>query len=299
MRLIEEFEDKSQAQKFSDFLTHRKIDNRVIEDEEISEVWCVYEDQMNDAQKTLIQFKDDHESIDHDAVAKAANKVKKAAEKEAKDGPTYMDARTTILNKGPLTRGALTMLLVLVSVVVAFLSNFGENPDALRALFITDVMRDGARIGWVPGLREVMAGEFWRLLTPMFIHFGIMHLVFNMMWLLDLGSMIEARKGTLFLGVFVMVVSIISNLAQYMVSHPLFGGMSGVVYGLLGYIWMKGKFDPGANLGLHKSTVTMMLVWYVLCLTGLMGNVANAAHTGGLVIGVAWGYLSAKTRSWL
>jgi GlpG protein len=299
MRLIEEFTDKDQAQQFSDFLTQRKIENRLLEEDKLYEVWCVYEDQMNDAQQSLILFKEDHDNIDHEAVAKEAQKLKKKTEKEAKDGPAYMDARTTILNKSTFTRGPLTMLLVLTSVVVAFMSTFGEKPDALQALFITDIVRDGSRIGWMPGLREVMDGEIWRLITPIFIHFGLMHLVFNMMWLLDLGSMIEDRKGSLFLGVFVIIVAVVSNLAQYMVSHPLFGGMSGVVYGLLGYIWMKGKFDPGANLGLHKSTVTMMIVWYFLCFTGILGNVANAAHTGGLVIGVGWGYLSAKLKNWL
>ena len=69
--------------------------------------------------------------------------------------------------------------------------------------------------------------------------------------------------------------------------------MSGVVYGLLGYIWMRGKFDPGSGLYLHPSTVTMMIIWFFACFTPIIPNVANAAHAAGLVIGIAWGYCRA------
>ena len=157
--------------------------------------------------------------------------------------------------------------------------------------------------GWVNGLPEIRHGEIWRLFTPMFIHFGILHILFNMLWLRDLGSMIEAREGSLRLLVVVLLTSAGSNLAQYGISvpmlgggSPVFGGMSGVVYGLLGYIWMRGKFDPSTRLFLHKNTGTMMLVWLVLCFTGMLGPVANLAHLFGLLIGMALGYLSSQWR---
>jgi GlpG protein len=104
--------------------------------------------------------------------------------------------------------------------------------------------------------------------------------------------MIEARQGTLQLALLVVVIAGLSNFGQYYVSGPIFGGMSGVVYGLLGYIWIRGKFDPGSGLFLHPSTVNMMLIWFVLCYTNLLGPVANTAHAVGLIAGIAWGYLS-------
>jgi len=61
--------------------------------------------------------------------------------------------------------------------------------------------------------------------------------------------------------------------------------MSGVVYGLLGYIWMKGKYDPGSGLALHKTTVAMMIGWYFLCLSGLVGHIANMAPYCGFSSG--------------
>jgi GlpG protein len=132
----------------------------------------------------------------------------------------------------------------------------------------------------------------WRLITPIFIHFDPIHILFNMLWLRDLGSMIEGRQSSWRLAVLVLVIAVCSDLAQYFVDGPVFGGMSGVVYGLLGYIWMRGKFDPGSGLYLHPSTVTMMIIWFFACFTPLIPHVANGTHAAGLIVGLAWGYLS-------
>ena len=72
---------------------------------------------------------------------------------------------------------------------------------------------------------------------------------------------------------------------------PFFGGMSGVVYGLFGYAWMKSTFDPQAGFRLSQITVIILMAWLVLCMTSAVGSVANVAHVVGLVVGAAFGYL--------
>jgi GlpG protein len=104
--------------------------------------------------------------------------------------------------------------------------------------------------------------------------------------------MIEARQGSIQLALLFLVFAALSDFGQYYVSGPVFGGMSGVVYGLLGYVWIRGKMDPGSGLFLHPSTVNMMLIWLVVCFSGFLGPVANTAHVVGLASGVAWGFLS-------
>ena len=181
------------------------------------------------------------------------------------------------------TTPAVTIAFIALS-VLATLPYFLQSDAALVPLLI-------ATPG-TPGFTEIMGGEVWRLVTPMFLHFGILHLVFNMMWLWDLGRSIEYLRGRFFLALFVFASGIAANIAQYLITQsPLFGGMSGVVYALLGYVWMQGRFNPAFGVALHQSTVIMMLAWYVLCWTGMLGPIANWAHTAGLVIGVVWGVL--------
>lgn len=139
------------------------------------------------------------------------------------------------------------------------------------------------------GLSEILNGELWRLFTPALIHFGILHIAFNLLWLYQLGSVIEQRQTSKRMLILIIFISLLSNLAQYFWDGPLFGGMSGVVYGLLGYVWAQGKFNPSAGLGLDRNITLMMLIWFVVCWLGLVGNIANMAHTIGLICGVILG----------
>ncbi|MBC7501083.1 MAG: rhomboid family intramembrane serine protease [Herminiimonas sp.] len=182
---------------------------------------------------------------------------------------------------------SVSVALIAISGAVALLSSFGASQGALGLLLIASPGQEG--------LREVLAGQVWRLVTPMFIHFGIMHFVFNMMWLWDLGKVIETRKGVRFYLLFVIAVGTIANLTQYFFTRsPFFGGMSGVVYGLFGYIWIRGRADADFGSALHKTTVVMMLAWFVLCWTGLVGPIANWAHTAGLLLGAAWAFATGR-----
>jgi GlpG protein len=172
----------------------------------------------------------------------------------------------------------------MASAAVFLLSSFGTNDEPIRRLFISE--ESGSN------LLEIRNGELWRLITPIFIHMDFMHIFFNMWWLRDLGSMIEGRQSTLQLLLLVLVIAVCSNLAQFYLAGPGFGGMSGVVYGLFGYICIRGKFDPGSGLLLHPTNVTLMIIWFFLCLIHVIPHVANGAHGAGLVVGMAWGYLS-------
>jgi len=177
----------------------------------------------------------------------------------------------------------MTVVLIGASVAVALMSNLGSALSALFPLFIAE---PGSA-----GFQSVLSGQVWRLLTPIFIHFGVMHVLFNMMWLWDLGGTIERIKGWPFYVRFILAVGIAANVVQYVIGgSPFFGGMSGVVYGLLGYVWISGRRNPQNGLGLHQQTAVMMFGWFVLCWTGLLGPIANWAHTAGLVLGIAIGF---------
>jgi GlpG protein len=133
------------------------------------------------------------------------------------------------------------------------------------------------------------SGEVWRPITPIFIHYGLLHILFNMMWLRGMGMGIEFVRGTSrFVGL-CLILAATSNIAQLFWSGPYFGGMSGVVFGLIGYVWMKGKTQPNLGIGLPQQTVVYCFLWLLLCMTGALGPVANAAHLVGFVVGILIG----------
>jgi len=181
----------------------------------------------------------------------------------------------------PITYGLIGM-----SVFVTLLSGFGEDSRILSTALIS-----GSSFG---ELDEIRAGQVWRLITPTFIHFDIYHLVFNLLWIWVCGGGIEKRQRWLTYILIYAVSASISNLAQYFATGPAFGGMSGVVYAFLGYIWMQMRFNPINYVGvMPKSVVPLMLAWFIACWLGLIPNVANVAHTAGLIIGVIWGRIHA------
>ena len=146
------------------------------------------------------------------------------------------------------------------------------------------------------GLGDIEHGEVWRLFTPGFMHVNLIHIFFNMWWLRDLGTMIEVRRGTLRLAILVLVSAAISDYGQYLWMERMhevgrFMGMSGVVYALFGYIWMKGMYQPEQRMAVHPNNVNIMLIWLVVCMTGVIGPVANAAHFVGLAVGVVAGLM--------
>jgi len=117
--------------------------------------------------------------------------------------------------------------------------------------------------------------------------------LFNCMWLHSLGSQIEKKKGTKFFTTFILCTAIVSNLSQFVITGPAFGGMSGVVYGLFGYVWIKSRLDPGDGFYIDPVVAMIMLGFFLVCFTGAFGGVANWAHAGGLIVGLGWGYGSA------
>ncbi len=182
-----------------------------------------------------------------------------------------------------------TSAFIAVCVVIALLTGLGQPGPLVDALQIASAYHRG--------LDDILSGEVWRLVTPIFLHFGFAHLFFNMFMLWDLGRVVEVTKGSRFVLAFAAVVGTASNLAQYLLTgSPFFGGMSGVLYGLFGYVWMQGKYNPRFGITLTQHTVVIMLGWFALCWSGLLGPIANWAHTGGLVMGAAWGYAKRNSR---
>ena len=184
---------------------------------------------------------------------------------------------------GPLRRQIpLTLLLIGVSVGLTLLSDFSHNRAVCSWLMLSNSGMN---------LNELWHGQLWRLWTPMLLHASPMHLLFNMYWVYVLGSAIEIRKGTRVLAGLVLATQLAATFGQLLLGQPNFVGISGAVYGLLGYVWMKSRYDPAAGLFLDSTTIVLMVAWLFLC-PWMVGDVAiaNGGHFGGFAAGIALGY---------
>ena len=173
--------------------------------------------------------------------------------------------------------------IVLVLCVAIFLTPYLFGYGVYRALLF-------------PASMEGLTSQPWRLITPMLLHFSLLHIIFNLLWWADLGRLIERHQSSAQLLLVTLVTAAVSNVAQFLYSGPMFGGLSGVVYGLLGYLWIFGRLNPGAGFALRRQIVVFMLAWMAICFVGLSDVVANAAHLAGLVSGCLLGGIFGMVR---
>jgi GlpG protein len=291
MRWLHDFETVEAAQGWADVLEAEGIECSVRQSPGGGyAVWVHDDEQLKPARGLLNDLPEGPGSPQFEELARAGRQRRRQiAREQASRRP-----RTIHLNDrfGAQPRlPVVTLGLVGISLAVGLVTALGSNLTLLRYFTIDDFSLAGVLGGeaWV----SIRQGELWRLISPVFVHFGLLHLVFNLWMLLDLGTALERLFSHWYLLVFVLLLGVVSNLVQYLwTGNPQFGGMSGVIYGLFGFLWFRGRFDPAFPQPIANGTVVVLLLWYLACVVGLIGNVANAAHTAGLLVGMAWGLMS-------
>ena len=285
MRKVGDFKLEKEALVFWSFLSKEKIDSSLEEKEgeEGYEIWISDEDQINEASFHYQEVLKNHDDPKFKVKLKDKRKPESLPESKKSGFKQYnLGNKWRSQEKSP---GVVTLALIITSVAVFLISGMGKNTQVIGPFFISEEINGG--------LDEIFSGQFWRLITPIFLHFNLLHILFNCMWLHSLGSQIEKKKGTKFFITFILCTALVSNLSQFLITGPAFGGMSGVVYGLFGYVWIKSRLDPGDGFYIDPVIAMIMLGFFLVCFTGAFGGVANWAHAGGLIVGLGWGYGSA------
>ena len=150
-----------------------------------------------------------------------------------------------------------------------------------------------------PLFEKVREEQVWRFFSPAFLHKDFLHLLFNMLWLWILGRPIEERIRKYRYLVLILSIAFVSNICQYLVSGPNFLGYSGVVMGMVGFIWVRQKIAPWEGYVLQKTTYLflgayvflMLMLSLVTFFSRVMGsslfavNIANTAHIVGALVG--------------
>ncbi len=188
----------------------------------------------------------------------------------------------------------LTLLLLVLSIAGYLLVTLDRDFSLVRHISFFDFEQRGRGL-----LFSLPEGQPWRLVTPVFLHFSLLHITFNGLWLWDLGRRVEVMQGTVHLFGLFLIIGVGSNMAQAVFAGvSIFGGMSGVIYGLLGYCWVWSRLRGDDALAVPGPILALMIGWLLFCLAGFsellgLGAVANAAHVGGLLMGALLGGLSA------
>ncbi|MEE8057561.1 MAG: rhomboid family intramembrane serine protease [Pseudomonadales bacterium] len=256
-------------QEFSRYLWQQKLPHRIVEE--------------NSRQLLLVGSKSDAEHVS------LAYRDYLAGKTELPDIQRIKSTELPNLGR-QLLKTPVTLSCLLLSILGFFIVYFDKDYHLVHYLTFFQFERVGFHTVFT-----IPQGEYWRLITPIFLHFGVLHIVFNALWLWDLGRRIEIIQGSDRMIGIVLVMGLGSNLAQYLYAQiGVFGGMSGVIYGLLGYGWFWSYLCPEKSLHIPKPVMIFMLVWLVLCVLGFaswlgVGEVANAAHVGGLVMGIMLG----------
>ncbi len=211
-----------------------------------------------------------------------------------------------ILRNIPWKHFPVTMGMMLVCILVALLTNFGDSWGMITYFTFVPFKIAGNYLYFGSFTSAMADGELWRVITPIFLHFGFAHLAFNMLSLFIFGSRLEQRQGGLHLLLIILATGLMSNFAQFHWGgdSAIFGGFSGVVYGLMGYCMMRQKVDKHWFFDIPPVFYGFMLLWLLVGYTDILGaigfgNMANAAHTGGLLMGGLLGLLAGflfKTR---
>ncbi len=145
----------------------------------------------------------------------------------------------------------------------------------------------------------VMRGEYWRLITSMFYHFGIDHLVCNMLMLFVLGSMLEPFFGKLRYGVLYFVSGLAADGASLLYNglirreegmHVLCAGASGAVYGLIG-AFVAIFLVQRKSLTTSEKNRLLFAVAFLLFGSIFDTGVGHDAHFGGFFAGLLLGSL--------
>ncbi len=315
MRCLGQINGRSSAESFVAYLLTQDVSTHIEALEGAQngsgdrwELWVRDEDKLELAQQELSHF------LSNPRDEKYANALTKAkdilAEKDkrrqqvAKNIKRVDMRRTAGLSGGRLP--PLTLTLLILAILVGLVSSFG-SPTNEWGVSVIQELSFVSPADYISSNNDPAAsikrGELWRIITPIFLHGNILHLAMNMFILISFGRIVERLVGTPKFALFVLLLSIGPNLLQglspaWMHGSPHFVGISGVLYGFFGYIWVRSAINPHLGVSIPFPFVIILVGMIVVGLSGAVPNwpFAELCHLGGLVIGCAIGFASEQDR---
>jgi GlpG protein len=317
MRLLGTVQGQSKAQSFSAYLLTQKIEANV--DQALGtpdswEIWIRDEDALAKAKSEFERFQQDPNNAIYADAVRQANEILRDKQAKQKEAVRNIHTSRTMNSASSQVRRIppATLTLTILCIVIGFLTNFGiRDPRAQMANSITDELMFVSMVDYTNGnenpAASIMKGEIWRIVTPMFLHGNLFHLALNIIMLVQLGKITERLVGTGRFTLMILVIAIASGLLQGLVPEspfgveaiggsPFFVGISGVVFGIFGLLWILSTLKPEIGFMMHPMNVVILLLW--LCIGFIWRSpsfpIANLCHLGGLLAGMFFGWLLAQ-----
>lgn len=273
------------------------------------ELWIRQEDQLPAADEHLKEFRANPADPKYAVAVRRASQIlqeKQKKREQAAKNVRKFEPRQRNSMSGPMP--PLTMTLLVLSIAVSLFTSFGKpKPSNDWGIAIQEQLRfvasdDFQRSNEDPAA-SLKKGEVWRAITPIFLHLGPIHLAMNMFVLISFGKMVERWLGTPRFALFVLLLSIGPNLLQglapdWLQGSPHFGGISGVLYGLFGYAWVRSSINPNLGVSIPMPVAILFIGLIVLGLSGALPalRLAHLCHLGGLLIGSAMAFATESRR---
>ena len=276
MLMITSFTNPRVAQAFVDYMATQGI-ILTIQQHTQSDVWLADESQAERVRAELTRFLENPADPRYLAASWQAG--------HTNSGLHYR--RFPFLETLKANAGPVTMAVMIACILVFVLMN---------------VVGDQAVMIWLAWPYDSSVQfEAWRYFSHALMHFSVLHILFNLLWWWYLGGAVEKRIGSGKLVVITAISALLRGFIQHQFSGPWFGGLSGVVYALMGYVWLRGERDPDSGIYLQRGLIIFSLVWLVAGWFDLFGmSIANGAHVTGLVVGLAMAFvdtLNARKRA--
>lgn len=317
MRRIGNLSHEAQARQFCDYLVTISIDAIVEADFDESDpkpsdagwnIWVRDESRVQEAKQAFEAFQSNPEDSRYQVTNEADRIREQRVDEHLQSSQVHRPNPKPAASPTTLRQDFIpvTIAIIAISVIVSFGSNFG-NPRSDRdpskttleekiyyGLSFVD-RREYRTQG--DSYASIRKGQWWRFVTPIFLHGDQVHLLFNMLWVFFLGSVVERVHGSWRFLLLIMATAIAGMLLQVSLptgdaipeafqGTPFAIGASGAVYGLFGFLWIRPWREPTYPFRIVPANIILMLVWLFVCMTPIVPNVANGGHVGGLVAGI-------------
>lgn len=273
MLMITSFANPRVAQAFVDYMQTQGV-VLTIQHHETSDVWLADESQAGRVREELARFQQNPEDPRYLAASWQSGQIDSGLHYRR-----YPFIATLRERAGPVTL-IVALLCVLVFILM---STLGDQIVMVWLAWPFD-----------PSLRF----DLWRYFSHALMHFSVMHILFNLLWWWYIGGAVEKRLGSGKLIVITLISALLSGYVQHKFSGPWFGGLSGVVYALMGYAWLRGERDPQSGVYLPRGLIAFSLIWLIAGWFDLFGmSIANGAHVTGLAVGLAMAFVDTRKRT--